>query len=87
MTPAQKSMAAKQAALARWSRIPDAEAALAPARRGFQERFEREVDPDGVLDPKERAVLADRAKRAHMTRIALKSSQARAKRKGRKPAA
>jgi hypothetical protein len=44
------------------------------------ERFEREVDPGGALDPKERARRAEQAKRVHMTRLALKSAQARRRR-------
>ena len=41
-----------------WSRTVDRPARTAPARRAFNQRFEREVDPDGKLDPAERAVLA-----------------------------
>lgn len=50
---------------------------LGPAHRGFQARFERLVDPDGVLDPVERALRADHAKRAHMLSLAAKSAAAR----------
>ncbi len=49
----------------------------APARAGFMAKFEREVDPDGVLAPEERARRADAARRAHMARLALKSAKAR----------
>ena len=49
----------------------------APARKAFLDRFEREVDPDGKLDPKERARRAEHAKKAHMTRLALASAKAR----------
>ena len=41
------------------------------------ERFEREVDPDGVLPTRERQRRAQHAMRAHMTRLALRSAQAR----------
>jgi hypothetical protein len=51
-----------------------------PARRGFQERFEREVDPEGRLEPGERVRRAERAMRAHMLRLAQASADARAKR-------
>ena len=54
---------------------------LAPARKGFLAKFEHEVDPDGVLDPAERTRRAHAAMRAHMSRLAMKSSQARAARK------
>jgi hypothetical protein len=44
-------------------------------------RFERQVDPDGVLSPVERARRADNAKRAYFAELALKSSKARARRR------
>lgn len=43
----------------------------APARRAFMARFEREVDPEGVLDPVERSRRAEHAKRAYFSRLAL----------------
>ncbi len=51
------------------------------ARAGQQRRFERLVDPDGVLDPVERARRAEYARKLHMQRMALKSVQARKARK------
>lgn len=61
--------------------LNDAETMVGPAHRGFRARFERLVDPDGTLDPRERAVRADRARRAHMLTLAAKSAAARSKRK------
>jgi hypothetical protein len=40
-------------------------------------RFEREVDPEGVLPPHERAKRAENAKAAYFKRLALKSAKAR----------
>lgn len=51
-----------------------------PARRAFMSRWDAEVDPDGMLDPAERARRADFAKRAHFKRLALASAQARRRR-------
>ena len=48
--------------------------------RAFLARFEREVDPDGALSPDERARRADHALRSHMAKLALRSSQQRARR-------
>jgi len=48
-----------------------------PARVAFDARWEREVDPDGVLSPDERSKRASHAKRAHFQRLALKSAKAR----------
>jgi hypothetical protein len=47
------------------------------ARQAFVERFEREVDPDGVLSLGERQRRAEHAMRAHMTRLALRSARSR----------
>lgn len=48
-----------------------------PARKGFRSKFEREVDPAGVLAPDERARRAEHARREHFLRLALKSAQVR----------
>ncbi|MDH4283496.1 MAG: hypothetical protein OEV36_12635, partial [Myxococcales bacterium] len=51
-----------------------------PARAAFHTKFEREVDPEGILAPEERARRADYARRAHMSRLALASAVARQRR-------
>jgi hypothetical protein len=48
-----------------------------PARRGFEQRFLREVDPDNLLPEHERERRAEAARKAHMTKLALRSAQAR----------
>lgn len=55
-------------------------AATRPARDGVRRRYERQVDPDNELDPAERARRADSALRAHMQRLAARSSIARRRR-------
>jgi hypothetical protein len=47
------------------------------ARQGQQRRWERMVDPDGVLPPVERATRADAAMRSHMLRMVLISTAKR----------
>lgn len=42
------------------------------ARAKFLSRFEREVDPDGTLDPVERARRAQFAKKAYFTKLVLR---------------
>jgi len=49
------------------------------ARETFRSSFERQVDPDGVLDPAERQRRAEFARRAHYARMALASSIKRSK--------
>ena len=64
----------------RWAHCDDRTAATAPAREAFEKRFERQVDPDCVLPPEERARRAANARKAHFAQMALKSAQARARR-------
>lgn len=59
--------------------LHDSAELTAPARRAFLDKFLTQVDPDGVLDPQERAKRAEHAMRAHMQTIALKSAAARRK--------
>lgn len=64
--------------LTAWA-MNDAQTMVGPAHRGFRARFERLVDPEGTLDPIERTVRADRARRAHMLTLAAASAAARKK--------
>lgn len=57
----------------------DPRATTAAGRAAFLARFEREVDPMGVLDPAERKRRAHHARSAYFARLALKSAQARRK--------
>jgi len=47
------------------------------ARHAFMSRFEREVDPAGVLDAAERERRALYARREYFTRLALASAKSR----------
>ncbi|MDT2008764.1 hypothetical protein FXW78_39665 [Rhodococcus opacus] len=60
-----------------WARTEDRTARTAAARKAALDRFERIVDPDGSLNPQERARRAEHARKAYFTRLALKSAQAR----------
>ncbi len=51
-----------------------------PARAAFLDRFEREVDPDGILTPEERARRAAYARKAYFASLAAKSAKARRER-------
>lgn len=61
--------------------VRDAAAHTAPARAAFLSRFEREVDPEGSLEPRERARRAEHARKAYFLRLALASSHARSHRR------
>lgn len=79
LTPAQRSLSARAAAHARWSQTSEAGRAkfAADARARLMSRWDKQVDPDGLLDPAERARRAKSAERAHMARMGKASSQKR----------
>jgi hypothetical protein len=77
LTPSERSLRARLAVHASWAQTSDRSARTAPARRAALQRFESEVDPEGVLPPAERAQRAEQAMRSHMSRMALRSVQAR----------
>jgi hypothetical protein len=77
----QRSLVARIAAHTSWANTPDRTARTAPARRALLARFEAQVDPDGVLDPVERAKRAESARKAYFARLALASVKARRERK------
>jgi hypothetical protein len=54
-------------------------AAARKASTGSDSYWERQVDPEGLLEPQERARRAGHAKKAHFTRLALASAKARRK--------
>lgn len=81
LTPSQKRLRAAAAANARWSREDPTEN-VRRANAGFQARFLDEVDPDRILPEAERERRAKAAMRSYMQRLALKSSRARARRRG-----
>jgi hypothetical protein len=77
LTPAQLTLRARLAANTRWSR-PGSRTAHADRHL---ERYADEVDPDRKLPEAERTRLAKQRRRAHMQKLALASSKARAARK------
>ncbi len=77
LSPEQRSLRGRLGAHALHARVSDPQAHTAPARQAFLERFEREVDPDGVLTPEDRARRAEHAKQAYFLRLALRSAQSR----------
>jgi len=51
------------------------------AREAFMARFERQVDPDGILPLSERARRAESARKAYFSGLALRSAKARSARR------
>ncbi len=78
-SPEHRALVARIAAHQSWANTADPTARTAPARKAALDRFEREVDPEGVLPPAERTRRAEHLRKAYFTRLALKSAQARRK--------
>lgn len=77
LTPAQRSLRARAAAFALHAQGGTSTAAGTSA---FLSRFERQVDPEGVLPPEERARRAAFARKGYMAGLALRASRARSRR-------
>ncbi len=75
--PAVRKISSVIGAHISWAQTADPTARTEPARRQFEARFEREVDPDGVLPPEERARRAAHARKAYFAQLALASAKAR----------
>lgn len=76
-TEKMRSMRGRLSAYDSWARTEDRATRTWPGRKAALDRFDREVDPDGVLTPQERAKRAEWARKAHMQRMAMKSAAAR----------
>jgi len=76
-TPAERTMRAQLGAHAQWARTEDRTARTQAARDGFYARFERQVDPEGLLPPEERQRRAAHLRKAYMLRLSLASARAR----------
>lgn len=79
LTPTERALRARIAAHAMHAA---GKTNTAPATAASMARFEREVDPDGILDPEERARRAMHARKAYYTRLSFEAAKAkRAKRR------
>ena len=76
-----RTLIARLAAHLSWAATADRRGRTLAAREAAFARFERQVDPEGVLTVDERAVRAEHARKAYFQALALKS--ARARRNGR----
>lgn len=74
-----RQQVARIAALAKWARTDPVEGTAA-ARAAFLASFEAKADPDGTLDPAERARRAELLRKEHFARMARRSAQARSAR-------
>lgn len=86
LTPAERTLRARQAAHESWANTDDPSARGRKGADGLLARFEREIDPDGKLDPADRRRRAEHKRQAHMTALAFKAAKARRLRSGQEAA-
>jgi hypothetical protein len=79
-SPVERSLRARAAAY-RLHSLYDSRELTANARAAFQDRFAKQVDPDGTLPEVERQRRAECARKAHFAALAAKSVRARRVRK------
>jgi hypothetical protein len=79
LTEQQRMRRARIAAHASWANTADRKGRTAAATASFLARFEKQVDPLGVLEPEVRATMAQHARRAYMLQLAERSAAARAR--------
>lgn len=84
LTPSERSLRARAAAHALHAQGGTSTKAGTAA---FLGRFERQVDPEGVLEPAERSRRAGHALKAHMSLLALRASRVRSRNHDRPEAA
>lgn len=80
LTPEQRRRRARIAAHASWAKTSDRAARTTAGTKAFLDRFERQVDPDGVLPEEIRAAMAKHARTAYMLQLAERSAAARSRR-------
>ncbi len=77
--PADRALIASIAGHASWAQTRDRTARTANGRAAFNGTFEKQVDPDGSMDPHTRAKAAENARREYFTRLSRRAAQARKK--------
>ena len=75
----ERALRARIAAHESWAKTEDRSARTANARAAALDRFEKQVDPGGLLSPAERARRAEHARKSYFLKLALKSAQSRRK--------
>ena len=84
MTPAERERAGRLGAYVSWANTPNRTTRTAPARQGFEARFDRMViEKHGVLPPEEHAKCAAAFRAAYFAELTLKSLRSRKKRTGK----
>lgn len=83
MSPAERRLRAQLGAYTMWANTPDRSLRMAPARAGFEARFDRIViEKHGVLPPEDHAKCVEAERKRFFAELALKSARARRKKPG-----
>jgi hypothetical protein len=82
MSPAERTLIARQAAHASWAQTADRSARSAAGRIAADARFEKQVDPDGKLPPAERRKRAAGGRASFYADIQRRSIAARRRKAG-----
>lgn len=75
--PKRRSQIASLAAHTSWARTPVRAERMAPANRAREKKWEKQVDPEGVLSPADRARAAASARAAYYRRLSMAGVEAR----------
>lgn len=79
--PADRVIIARIGGLTASANCVDLSARAATGQRGLEDRFAREIDPDGTMAPAELARRVEVRRRAHMLTLARKSAETRRRRR------
>lgn len=80
LTPQERSLRAKIGAHALHA-AHDPSETTSKAREAFRSKFERQVDPEGILIPEERQRRAEHARKAYFAKLSFISARVRRQRR------
>ncbi|WP_431875926.1 hypothetical protein [Amycolatopsis sacchari] len=69
LTPEQRRLRGQMAAHVSWTNTRDRTARTAAGRKAAEDRFRKQVDPEGKLSPQERAMHAEFARKAYFLKL------------------
>jgi hypothetical protein len=77
LTEEQRRSRSRLAAHIQWSREPDRTGRTQAMRDGFLAKLERQVDPNGIYTPEQRAKMVEAARKAFYIRLGRATGKAR----------
>ena len=80
LSPSERRLRAQKAGLTGWANTVDRSARGRHANAGLLAKYERQADPDGTMDPRERAKRASTLLKQHYADMRWKAVEARRRR-------